>query len=89
MDELYLNSIEVISAVDIRSDTKSGRAWFKKVMLNGTEIEVKLDCGAEVSTLPEALFNKYFKSKVKLTPTDVILKCYGHFTVCPLGCALD
>lgn len=84
-EELFLAPVQILNSMDT---TKRTQGWYQDIWIGNQLIRVKLDCGAEVSTLPEHLFNKYFKTKMMLKPTEVVLKCYGNFKIHPVGCLI-
>lgn len=72
-EELFLNTLRMVNSLDrglIGNDGK--RSWNQTVLVEGIPIEMKLDCGAEVSTTSEYLYNKYFRHNLKINSTNVV-----------------
>lgn len=75
-EELYLNTLQIVNSLDRGLIGNGGkRSLNQTVLVEGIPIEMKLDCGAEVSTISEYLYNRYFGHNFKLRSTNVVLKC--------------
>ena len=54
----------------------SGRKFLVSVRVNGVDVEMEIDSGAERTTIPWSYFNQYLSSVCKLRPNSVTLYQY-------------
>jgi len=57
--------------------------WTDIVKINGTNVEIKLDTGAQLNVMPVELYEKINVNK--LCKSEVIIKTFGGFTMKSLG----
>ena len=82
-DVYFIEPIGTCDAVD-GSNRSSKREALTILILNGTNVRVKLDMGAEVNVMPQWVF-KQLKNKPVLEKTTVILKSYGGHDIPIVG----
>lgn len=84
-DEFFVDSVKSVGAVGVNKEEDT--MWKQKLIVDGKEIEFKLDTGAEVSILPAYVLDRCKILKVKVKPTKVTLVAYGSdkFKIRPIG----
>nr|CAI5851190.1 unnamed protein product [Callosobruchus analis] len=74
---------EAIYVNECKTDFEA-KAWYESLMVEGKHVKFKLDCGAQVSTMPLSLFRSLNLS-VRLQKSKSVLVSYGNFRIKPIG----
>lgn len=74
-----------VDSVSVKCVNSMENVWLKKVKIEDTEIEFKLDTGAETNVLPLSQYNDMCLATKKLSKTNVTLLSYGNFKLKPEG----
>ena len=63
-----LNEEAFLGALDL------GPAWTRQIFLNGVPVQMKLDTGADVTAIPETMYQITLQSKPSLTKPNRLLQ---------------
>lgn len=84
VDEFYVSSLtQSINLVQINC-TKTDSMWLEEVSIQGTNVNCKIDTGAEVSVLPWKVYDDLKLPKL-LEKTSIVLVAFGNSRIKPVG----
>lgn len=66
-----------------------GAPWIEQIRVNDSNIEFKVDTGAEIDVLPLSVYHR-LDLRSELVPTDITLRAFGGQQIVPMGmCTLN
>lgn len=87
-EELFINTIENVTSTD-ETDDALRYPWVEKLRVEETNIDFKIDSGAQTDVLPLNEFRR-LKGKIELRKTTVTLLAFGGQRIKPIGmCSLQ
>ena len=78
VDQLYIDEVIIVDDLDLQRDNE----WTQKCMINGLDVNFKLDSGAQVNILPEHVSRN---ANLSLEKSLVTLRSYSGHTMKPIG----